>query len=130
MSLATLGDLYRTRNPKPSYGAAVPPAKDVTGAGTLFFGAPALYLGEQKSLVGFECSHEHDVWFSRLDVSYRLEDGSRARPCVFCMPMNLKHVNQLLRERRPLVDRGGWELRLIPKRASRVSLVCVTPKYG
>jgi hypothetical protein len=130
MSLATIGELFRVKHPHPTFEEVVAPPKDVTPAGTLFFGSPPLYPGEQKTLIGFECQDFRRVWFSRLDVSFRTADGGRQRSCIFIDPIELREVNRTLMSRRPLVDRGGWELRVIPKTLQRVSGVCVTPVYG
>lgn len=130
MSLATIGDLFRVKHPAPSYIEVVAPPKDVTPAGALYFGSPALYPGEQKTLIGFECQDDRRLYFSRLDVSCRTEDGGRRRLCVLITPSSLNELNHILRARRPTVDRGGWELRVIPRNSNRLTGVCVTPVYG
>lgn len=130
MTLATIGELFSSKHPQPTYIEVIAPPKDATPAGVLFFGSPPLYPGEQKTLIGFECQLERELWFSRLDVSCRTEDGGRHRVCVVINPTTLNELNYVLRARRPTVDRGGWELRVIPKKYPRVSGVCVTPIYG
>lgn len=127
--LATIGDLFRVKHPHPTYLEVVAPAKDVTLSGTLYFGAPGLYPGEQKRLIGFECDRHRELWFSRLDVSARYGE-SRQKLCLLVSPSSLNELNEVLRRRQPLVDRGGWELRVIPRRNVRLTQVCLTPVYA